>query len=121
MLGRIADAHAEIIDRGEILATMPGLHGPERQAIQDALEKLRILKTEEERGNAKQKQCDFGASRAKLPVIALAIVGWITLYRTEIISRRNSAQFRHLKFNAVNFVSDRVPKLTGQMQHPLAD
>jgi hypothetical protein len=47
--GRIGDARSEIARRLEILSTMPGLHGYERGAIQDALANLRVIEREEVR------------------------------------------------------------------------
>jgi hypothetical protein len=49
MAGRIMDARSEILRRLEMLRDMPGLHEPERQAIQDALSGLRGLEREEVR------------------------------------------------------------------------
>jgi hypothetical protein len=49
MAGRIMDARSEILTRLEMLRDMPGLHEPERQAIQDALSALRSLEREEVR------------------------------------------------------------------------
>jgi hypothetical protein len=49
MAGRIMDARSEILTRLETLRDMPGLHQPERQAIQDALSALRSLEREEVR------------------------------------------------------------------------
>lgn len=44
--GRIADARAEIVKRVEALRDIPGLHHAEQQAIQDALNVLRVLERE---------------------------------------------------------------------------
>jgi hypothetical protein len=49
MAGRIMDARSAILRRLEMLRDMPGLHEPERQAIQDALSGLRSLEREEVR------------------------------------------------------------------------
>jgi hypothetical protein len=49
MAGRIMDARSEILRRLEILRDIPGLHEPERQAIQDALSGLRSIEREEVR------------------------------------------------------------------------
>ena len=49
--GRIADARAEIVKRIEALRNIPGLHGDERQAIEDALNTLGLL----DREDAKQR------------------------------------------------------------------
>jgi hypothetical protein len=49
MAGRIMDARSEILRRLEILRDIPGLHGTERQAIQDALSGLRSIEREEVR------------------------------------------------------------------------
>ena len=47
MAGRIADAHAEIVNRIEALRDIPGLHREERQAIEDALNNLQFLERED--------------------------------------------------------------------------
>jgi hypothetical protein len=49
MMGRIMDARSEILRRLETLRDMPGLHEPERRAIQNALSSLRSLEREEAR------------------------------------------------------------------------
>jgi hypothetical protein len=54
MSGRIEAAHAAILARMEKLCTMPGLHPEERQAIEDALRGLNLLRTEEARFDAEQ-------------------------------------------------------------------
>jgi len=45
--GRIAVARSEIVKRIEALRNLPGLHGKERQAIEDALNNLQFLKRED--------------------------------------------------------------------------
>jgi hypothetical protein len=45
--GRIRDARGEIAARLEMLKQHPGLHQHEHQAIQDALNNLRVLEREE--------------------------------------------------------------------------
>jgi hypothetical protein len=45
--GRIAEARAEIVKRIETLRDIPGLHGEERQAIEDAINNLRVLERED--------------------------------------------------------------------------
>jgi hypothetical protein len=42
----VATAHAAIVQRMQIIASMPG-HQAERRALEDALASLRILKTKE--------------------------------------------------------------------------
>ena len=46
IVGRIADARAEIVKRIEGLGSIPGLHEEERQAIEDALNNLNFLQRE---------------------------------------------------------------------------
>jgi hypothetical protein len=53
---RVGDARSEIAKRLEILSTMPGLHGYERGAIQDALVNLRVIEREEARYAANQQR-----------------------------------------------------------------
>jgi len=50
--GRITAARDAIVARMEKLCGMPGLHSEERQAIDDALRALRILRLEEARFDA---------------------------------------------------------------------
>lgn len=52
--GRIGDARSGIAARIEKLRDIPGLHGPERQAIEDALNNLRVLEREDEREKANE-------------------------------------------------------------------
>lgn len=52
LAGRIGDARSEIAARIEKLKDMPGLHGTERHAIEDALNNLRTLEREDERAKA---------------------------------------------------------------------
>jgi inhibitor of KinA sporulation pathway (predicted exonuclease) len=47
MTGRISDARTAISSRLEKLKQLPGLHGQEYQAIEDALNNLRVLEREE--------------------------------------------------------------------------
>jgi hypothetical protein len=47
MTGRIGDARAAIATRLEKLKQLPGLHAKEHQAIEDALNNLRVLEREE--------------------------------------------------------------------------
>ena|ERR1700746_1270798 len=54
--GRIADAHAEITTRLEMLQQHPELHHSELSAIRDALNNLRVLEREEERLAAEDKK-----------------------------------------------------------------
>jgi hypothetical protein len=55
MSGRIEAAKTAIVTRMEKLCTMPGLHPEERQAIEDALRGLNVLRREEARFTAEQK------------------------------------------------------------------
>ena len=68
--GRITDARAEITDRLEMLAAMPGLHGYERGAIQDALANLRVVEREEIRHSENEKHRLAQAALEKLKTIA---------------------------------------------------
>ena len=54
--GQIGDARSEIAARIERLRAIPGLHGPERQAIEDALNNLRVLEREDERAKANERR-----------------------------------------------------------------
>jgi hypothetical protein len=54
MSGRIEVAHAAIVARMTKLCTLPGLHPQERQAIEDALRGLSLLRAEEARSDAEQ-------------------------------------------------------------------
>ena len=54
--GRIGDARHEIAARIKKLRDMPGLHGPEKQAIEDALNSLRLLELEDERERADERR-----------------------------------------------------------------
>jgi hypothetical protein len=49
MTGRIGDARIAISTRLEKLKHLPGLHAREHQAIEDALNNLRVLEREEKR------------------------------------------------------------------------
>lgn len=52
LAGRIGDARKEIAARIEKLRNIPGLHEREKQAIEDALNALRMLEREDERAKA---------------------------------------------------------------------
>jgi hypothetical protein len=54
MSGRIEVAHAAIVARMRKLCTLPGLHPQARQAIEDALRGLSLLRAEEARSDAEQ-------------------------------------------------------------------
>jgi hypothetical protein len=56
LVGRIGDARHEIAARIEKLRDIPGLHGLERQAIDDALNSLRSLEREDERAKADERR-----------------------------------------------------------------
>jgi hypothetical protein len=56
MAWRIADARAEIIKRVEGLRNIPGLHGNERQAIEDALNNLGLLDREDAKHAAEEQR-----------------------------------------------------------------
>jgi hypothetical protein len=57
MSGRIEAAQTAILARIEKLATLPGLHPEERQAIEDALRGLRSLEQEHARDGRRQTPC----------------------------------------------------------------
>ena len=52
LAGRIGDARKEIAARIEKLRNIPALHEREKQAIEDALNALRMLEREDERAKA---------------------------------------------------------------------
>lgn len=56
LAGRIGDARSEIAARIEKLKDIPGLHGTERQAIEDALNNLLTLEREDERAKADERR-----------------------------------------------------------------
>ena len=56
MTGRIGDARIELAARIEKLRDVPGLHGAEIQAIDDAYRTLQRLEGEEERYAAEEKR-----------------------------------------------------------------
>lgn len=66
--GRIGDAREEITARIEKLRDIPGLHEREKQAIEDALNGLRMLEQEEERARADERRI-AEAALEKLRVI----------------------------------------------------
>jgi len=66
MAGRIREARAEIIRRLEELQQMPGLHQPERQAIEDATNGLQNLEREEAQHAYEQEQRIAREGLAKL-------------------------------------------------------
>ena len=70
MTGRISDARDEISTRLETLKQHPGLHRQEYQAIQDALNNLRVLEREEERFAADDKRRLLQESVEKLEILA---------------------------------------------------
>ena len=72
--GRIGDARTEIAARIEKLRDMPGLHGPERQAIDDALNSLRSLEQEDERAKADERRI-AEAALEKLKVLGPKLGG----------------------------------------------
>ena len=69
MAGRICDARTEIADRIEKLRDIPGLHEREKQAIQDALNALRVLEQEDGRARADERRI-AEAALEKLLIIA---------------------------------------------------
>lgn len=69
MAGRICDARAEIAARIEKLRDIPGLHDKERQAIEDALNGMKVLEREDERAKADERRI-AEAALEKLRTIA---------------------------------------------------
>src|SRR5258708_38004880 len=73
MAGRLMDARAEIVKRVEKLRGVHGLHAEGKQAIEDALNAMRMLQREEAR-HAAQRPPSLGyAPLQKLPAIQPAI------------------------------------------------
>ena len=56
MARRIGDARMEIAARLEALSPLPGLHSPERLALQDALNTLLVLEREDEKAAAEKRK-----------------------------------------------------------------
>jgi hypothetical protein len=56
MTGRIGDARTSITARIEKLKDMPGLHAEERQAMEDALNGLKVLEREDQRYQAEEQR-----------------------------------------------------------------
>jgi|SRR5258708_37271721 hypothetical protein len=73
MAGRLMDARAEIVKRVEKLRGVPGLHAEEKQAIEDALNAMRMLEREEARHAAEQQRNLAYAALQKLQAIEPAI------------------------------------------------
>jgi hypothetical protein len=73
MSGRIEAAKTAIVTRMEKLCTMPGLHPEERQAIEDALRGLNVLRREEARLTAEQKRLTVEKSLEKLHSIGPSV------------------------------------------------
>jgi hypothetical protein len=71
MTGRISDARGEIATRLESLKKHPELHQDEYQAINDALNGLRVLEREEARLAAEDKKRLLEEATRKLQTIAL--------------------------------------------------
>ena len=68
--GRISDARAEIVKRIEALRSIPGLHGEERQAIEDAIHNLRVLEREDANDTAGEQRKAAEAVLERLRSIA---------------------------------------------------
>ena len=68
--GRIADARSEIVKRIEALRSIPGLHGEERQAIEDAIHNLRVLEREDGGITAEEERKGVEAALERLRSIA---------------------------------------------------
>src|ERR1700678_3332736 len=74
MTRRILDAPGEITARLEMLKQPPGLHQHEHQAIQDALNNLRILEGEEKRLASDEKNSLLQETIQKLASVAPTFV-----------------------------------------------
>ena len=66
MPGRIADARAEIVKRVEALRQLPGLHGMERHAIEDALNNLRFLEREDAQITEQRKKAELALEQLQV-------------------------------------------------------
>ena len=75
MTGRISDARGEIATRLEALKQHPELHQHESQAIQDALNNLRVLEQEEARLAADDKMHLLQKTIQKLASVAPKFAG----------------------------------------------
>ena len=74
LTGRISDARGEIATRLEILKQHPELHKHESQAIQDALNNLRVLEREEKRLASDEKNRLLQETIQKLASLAPTFV-----------------------------------------------
>lgn len=74
MHGRIADAHESIVTRVAKLHDLPGLHDGERQAIQDAINNLRVLEREDEQYTADEKRRALEKAHQSLQILAPKIL-----------------------------------------------
>jgi hypothetical protein len=70
MSGRIEAAKTAIVARMEKLCAMPGLHPEERQAIEDALRGLSVLRREEARLTAEEQRLAVEKSLERLRSIS---------------------------------------------------
>lgn len=68
--GRIAEARAEIVKRMEALRSIPGLHGEEHQAIEDAIRNLRVLEREDTNHTTEEQRKAAEAALERLRSIA---------------------------------------------------
>jgi hypothetical protein len=66
MRGRIGDARREIVARVEKLKSLPVLHAREGQALEDALNALKFLETEEDRYDENQRRETLAVAVRKL-------------------------------------------------------
>lgn len=66
IVGRIADARAEIVKRIEGLGSIPSLHEEERQAIEDALNNLNFLQREDAAITAEEERTAAQAALERL-------------------------------------------------------
>lgn len=74
MHGRIADARESIVTRVAKLHSLPGLHKEERQAIQDALNNLRVLEREDQQYTAEEKRHALEKAHRTLQALAPKIL-----------------------------------------------
>lgn len=70
MRGRIDDAKSEIVARVEKLKGIPGLHAQERQAIEDALNALKLLERQEDLYDENQRRETLTGALQKLQSLA---------------------------------------------------
>ena len=70
MHGRIANARESIVTRVAKLHDLPGLHEEERQAIQDALNNLRVLEHEDKQYTMEEERRALEQAQRSLQMLA---------------------------------------------------